>query len=586
MKVNRPSKMIEIDKKDCKQLLTRRMLLAVVSSITLQFFLVCCLILFTNLSTDYVHWLQNTWRTVISLRMWIYLVILAAVIFLQGVFCSKIYLYSPPYYKSRFAKLCATLTVQNLSLKASYIVMGGILTWSHLSLKGGMYSSLTADCSIIYGTCLVEEYYFLLFSGLWSGLYFSVKTNDSMKYFRFPIIAQFKFLRLRQGIYAMLPNLMISSMWSAVYYMTIYYFLGSYCRAALLSMISIQTEVEPLDNMSRLLNLTLILHLWLHQFIFILTISSTYLLFEIYLTEWISFKFSSSGVYNGDASELTLIEALAMDKIPIIQHLGYLDLVTLAQKEKMRRGILFTLSQPGGHPYNWNCIVQKCIDLLKKFSSDFNAISMKPQEQQFCYGTNVLTARIAPVRPAQKEHIYHMRKLVPDVTPVPSTEADTKEAPYSGMFIQKFIKQKGEAFVAYLLSKPLINYIFGEQDDNKIRYVLLNGQLVIWAAEAISSLSVFSLSEDSYGVVQKDVPNIINTLVSVKQVLDKLQKSAVLARKIQTDDKLTKEICTSLRSAIKRSLYRIVTNFEPYVNDLSLESLTIEQLQSFLNYKE
>lgn len=578
--------MIEIDKKDCKKLLTQRMLLAVVSSIIFQFLLVYCLVLFTNLSIDYVHWLSNTWTTVTSLRMWIYLLILTAVTFLQGVFCIKIYLHSPPYYKSRFAKLCATLTVQNLCLKASYIIMGGILVWLHLSLKGGTYSSLTADCSIVYGTCLVEEYYFLLFSGLWSGLYFSIKIDDSMKYFRFSIIAQSKFLRLRQGIYAMLPKLMVSSTWSTLYYMAVYYFLGSYCRRVLLSLISVQTEVEPLDNMSRLLNLTLILQLWLHQFIFILTIRSTYLLFEIYLTEWIPFKFGSSGAYSTDASELTLIDALSMDKIPIMQHLGYLDLVTLAQKEKMRRGMLFTLSQPGGHPYNWNCIVQKCIDVLKKFSYDFNAISIKPQEQQFSYSTNVCTARIVPVQPVQKDYIYHMRKLVPDVTPTLSTETDTKEAPYSGMFIQKFIKQKREAFVAYLLSKPLINYIFGEQDDNKIRYLLLNGQVVIWAAEAISSLSVFSLSEDSYGVVQKDVPNIINTLLSVKQVLDKLQKSAVLARKIQADDKLIKEIFISLKSAIKRSLYRIVTNFEPYINDLTLESLTIEQLQSFLNYRE
>lgn len=384
----------------------------------------------------------------------------------------------------------------------------------------------------------------------------------------------------------MLPKLIISSMWSTLYYMTVYYFLGSYCRGALLSVISVQTEVEPLDNMSRLLNLTLILQLWLHQFIFILTISSTYLLFEVYLTEWISFKFSSSGVYSMDASELTLIDALSMDKIPIMQYLGYLDLVTLAEKEKMRRGMLFTLSQPGGHPYNWNCIVQKCIDILKKFSLDLNAISIKPQEQQFCYSTKVWPARIVqPAQPAQKDRIYHMRKLVPDKPPVLSTEAETKEVPYSGMFIQKYIKQKQETFVAYLLSKPVINYIFGEQDENKIRYVLLNGQLVIWAAEAISSLSVFSLSEDSYGVVQKDVPNIINTLLSVKQVMDKLQKSPVLVRKMPAD-KLIKEIFISLRSAIKRSLYRIVTNFEPYINDLCLESSTIEQLQSFLNYRE
>lgn len=562
----------------------RRMTLAIITSVILQLFLVYCLVLLTNLSMDYAHWLEETWTTVMSPRMWTYFIVLVMVTFLQGFFCSKSYLHPPPYYKSRFVKLCMTLKIQSLLLRASYIVIGGVLVWLHLSLKRGSYSSSIADCSVIYGTCLVEEYYFLLFSGLWSGLYFSIKTGDSTgKYFRFPIIAQSKFFQLRRRIYTMLPTLMISSMWSTLYYMAIYYFMGSYCREALLPTISMQ-EVKPLDTVSRLLNLSLILQLWLYQFIFILIINNTYTLFEIYLTEWTPFKFGLSGAYTPDSSEMTLIDVLSMDKIPIMQHLGYLDLVILAQKEKMRRATLFTLSQPGGHPYNWNCVVQKCTNLLKKFSSDLNAISIKSQDQPFCYSTSMLTTAVPPVQ--QSKHMYHMRKLVPDIAPMLVTEAVATEVPYSGPFIQKFIKQKKEAFVAYLFSKPLINYIFGEQDDNKIRYALHNGQLVIWAAEAISSLSVFSLSEDSYGIVQKDVPTIINALLSVKQALDKLQKSTVLTRKMRADDKLIREIFTSLRSAIKRSLYRIVTNFEPYINDLSLELPTIEQLQSFLNYKE
>ncbi|XP_011704582.1 PREDICTED: nucleoporin NDC1 [Wasmannia auropunctata] len=573
---------MEVDKKSCRELLIQRMTLAVVTSVTLQLFLVCCRVLLANLSVDYARWLEETWITVISPWMWAYLIVLAMVTILQSYFYSKSYLHPPPYYRSRFAKLCMTLRIPNLFLRAFYVVIGGVLVWLHLSLRRGSYSSSTADCSIVYGTCL-EEYYFLLFSGLWSGLYFPIKTGHSAeKYFQFPIIPQSKFFQLRQRIYTMLPTLMISSMWSTLYYMAIYYFMGSYCREALLPLIPMQMEVKPLDTVSRLLNLSLILQLWLYQFVFILITSNTYTLFDIYLTEWTPFKFGLSGAYTPDSSEITLIDVLSMDKVPIMQHLGYLDLVTLAQKEKMRRGLLFTLSQPGGHPYNWNCVVQKSTNLLKKFSSDLNAISSKSQDQALCYTT--LTARVPAV--PQSKYVYHMRKLVPDAAPVLIAEADVKEAPYSGTFIQKFIKQKKEAFVAFLFSKPLINYIFGEQDDNKIRHALHNGQLVIWAAEAISSLAVFSLNEDSYGIVQKDVPTIINTLLSVKQALDKLQKSAVLARKMQADDKLIREIFTSLRSAVKRSLYRIVTNFEPYINDLSLELPIIEQLQGFLNYKE
>ncbi|RLU19778.1 hypothetical protein DMN91_008336 [Ooceraea biroi] len=576
--------MIQPDDKSSKELLTRRIFLAVVSSVTLQFFFVCCLVLFANLSTDYVHWLQETWSIVTSLRMWTFLVIFTTVVFLQAVFCRRVYLHTPPYYKSRFTKLLATFTAQNLYLGTLYVIIGGILIWFHLLLKGGRYSSLIADCSVIHGTCLVEEYSFLLFSGLWSGLYFSFKTRSSIgRYFRFPIIAQSKFFQFRRRIYTALPTLMLSSLWSTLYYMTVYYFVGSYCHMVLLFTISMQAEVE-LDTMSMLLNLSLILQLWFYQFVFVLTINSTYLFFEVYLTEWTQFKFGLSGALSTDGSELTLIEALSMDKIPIMQHLGYLDLVTLAQKEKARRATLFTLSQPGGHPYNWNCVVQRCTDLLNKFSSDLNAISVKPQPPLTCYGKSVLTTMGRPTQ--QKDRVYHMRKLVPDVAPtLTAVETITQETSYTGLLAQ-FVKQKRDAFVTYLLSKPLINYIFGEQDENKIRYVLFNSQPVMWAAEAISSLSVFSLTEDHHGIVQKDIPTIVNALLSVKQALDKQQKSVILARRLQTEDKLIREIFTSLRSAIKRSLYRIVTNFEPYINDLCLESAAVEQLQSFLNYKE
>lgn len=581
------SEMIEIGKKSCKELLRQRMLLASMSSVTLQFLLVCCLVLFANLSTDYTRWLNATWAAFTSLRMWIYLFILTIVVFLQSFFCSKIYLRTPSYHKSRFARLCATLTTQNLLLSGSYIAIGGVLFWLYSSLMAGRYSSPIIECKVAEGKCMMEEYYFLLLSGCWGGLYFSIQnSNITRKYFRFPIIAQSKFFRLRRSIYSVLPKLMFFSTWSTVYYTVAYYFLGSYCRAAL-SAISVQTEQsEVLDTLSKLLSFVLMSRLWLHQFLFVLTLSSTYLLFEVYMTEWVWFKIGTSGAFSADDPELTLTDAISMDKVPIVQHLGYLDLVTIAQKEQSRRVLLFTLSQPGGHPYNWNCVVQKCMDLLRNFTIDLNAICTKSPDRTF-YSAPTLTATMT-TNALHNDYLYRMRKLVQDIPPpmMTATETSTKESVCNGQLIQRSIKQKRDALVAYLLSKPLINYVFGEQEDNKIRYVLSNGQLVIWAAEAISSLTVFSLTEDTYGIVQKDVPTIIYVLLSLKQALDKLHKSNMSSRKAQTDDKSTREIFTSLRSAIKRSLYKIITNFEPYINELYLEPVRIEQLQSYLNYKE
>lgn len=564
----------------------RRMLLAIVSSVALQSLFLCCLVLLVNLRAEYTRWFQQTWATITSLRMWVYHIIIVSLSCLQGILCSKTYLRTATYHKSRFARLCASLTTQNLYLEALHIIIGGILVWLHLSLMGGRYSSLMVECNDTHGTCLVEEHCFLLLSGLWSGLYLSIKTNgfSAFKCFRFPVIVQSKSVRLQRRIYATLPTLIVDSIWSTLYYMIGYYFLGSYCREALLSMFSMRTEYEPLDTISKLLNMRLMSQLWLHQFMFALTISITYLLFEIHLTEWIGFKLYASGVHSGNGSVITLIDALSMHEVPLMQHLAYFDLFTLAQKQQRRRKMLFTLSQPGGHPYNWNSMAKKCIDFLSKFSMDLNAVLTKHQDQTFCYSTKVLSMTVASV--PQMEHSRHMRKLIPDTVPPLATQTDTKEATHAGWHFQRTIKQLQDSFMAYLLTKPLINYIFVEQDDNKIRYVLLNGQPVMWAAEALSFLAVSSLSEDSYGIVQKDLANIIGVLLSVKQALDKLHKSTTLFKKMPMNDKLFREMFVSLRIAIKRSLYRIVTEFKPYLNDFFLEPAQVEQLRSFLDYKE
>ncbi|KAK9302991.1 hypothetical protein QLX08_005168 [Tetragonisca angustula] len=348
-------------------------------------------------------------------------------------------------------------------------------------------------------------------------------------------------------------------------------------------MASAQLESEPLSNISSLLNLSLIFQLWLYQLVFILAIDSMYLMFEIYLTEWVPFEFKQSSVFSTDESGVTLPEVLSIDKVPIMQHLGYLDLVTIAQKDKARRSVLFTLSQPGGHPYNWNCIVEKCTSLIKKFSDDLNAC-IKPQEPKLslCAPSSTIT----DISVFQKQYVYHMRNLIKEEIPICTEQSDMKKDVDSELYIQKFIKTKWSNFLTYLLSKPLIAYIFGEIEGGKVCHILFNGQTVIWAADAISSLAVLSLNEDSYGIAQKDLSLIINTLLTLKQILDKLQRTNLMTKKQNGDDKFIKQIFHSLRAAAKRSLYRIVTNFEIYIGDLELETTTIEQLHSFLAYRE
>ncbi|KAK2587603.1 hypothetical protein KPH14_003730 [Odynerus spinipes] len=577
--------MIENNKKGYRELLMHRMFLAIISNIVLQFFLVSSLIFITNISINIVSWLQNTWEAITSLRMWLYFLVFAFITFLQGIIYSKSYLHHPPYLKNRFLKIQKVFTAQNLLRGMLCILIGSSLAWLHLSLRKSNRNLLIGNCSTMYGSCLIEEHYFLLLGGLWTGLYFFITTSSySLRYFHFTIIPQTKFSQFRKGISSMLPTVASISLWPAIYFVIGYYFLGYHMRNFILCIASVQIETKPLDSFPTLLNASLIFYLWLYQSIFILMNKTMALLFEIFLTEWIPFEIQQNNVFDNNNPSMTLADILSIENIPIMQHLGYLDLITLAQKQKERRSILFTLSQPGGHPYNWNCIIGKCLEIIQKFSDELIAVTVKSKEQQQLPSNSVITNSTMSNMPMfQSEHTYHMRSLVTEM--VPSVNESCKPAE-NEFFIYKYIKTKKEMLVTYFLSKPLIYYVFGEQEDTKLQYALFKAQAVIWAAEAISSLSVVSIKEDSYGIVQKDLPIIINALLALKQSLDKLQKSNILTKKPQNSDRSVKQIFSSLRSASKRSLYRITVGFEDYIYDLALDITVMEQLQPFLNYKE
>lgn len=577
--------MFEINRKDYSGLLKKRMLVALICNVALQFILLCSLIFIINLNLNITLWMQNTWDSILSLKLRIYFLIFVGL--LQGIIYCNYYLHRQPYIKNRFEKLQHIFTSQYLLRGILSVLMGCNVVWLHLSLKKGNHNLLIDNCNILYGSCLIEEHYFLIIGGLWTGFYVFLTTAwSNQRYFHFNIIPLTKFSKFKTGICTILSTLTYISFWPVIYFMIGYYLMGSYMREFILSITSAQIEVKPLDSLSRLLSISLIFYLWAYQSVLIFVSKTTTLLLEIFLTEWIPLEIQQANVFNNNVSMITLADVLSSDDIPMVQHLAYLDLVTLAVKQKTRRKILFTLSQPGGHPYNWNCVIEKVLNLINGFTNELNAITNKPKEH-FSSPNSMLTSLNASNLSAFKsDYIYNMRKLAAETVPSINNSDDSKP-PEVKWLTYKYFLHKKDTIISYLLSKPLIYYIFGEQEDFKVEYALLNAQSVIWAIEAVSSLAIISLEEDSYGIVQKDLPTIFNTLLALKVSVDRLHKSNVLNKKPHNSDKSSaKLIFNSLRSESKRSLYRITIGFQSYINDLSLDPMIVEQLQSFLNYKE
>lgn len=576
-------KLPEMNNTQCKEFLMRRMLFAITTSIITHFILMSGVILVTNLDiTHPLEWIQNTWSVVSCVRMWTYFLIFSIVVLLQGIVCSKDYISAVSYASSRFVKFCHIFTPHNLLVGGLYTLLGGALAWLHLSVEGGRFSSLVKSCEKLQGYCLVEEHFFLLLEGLWIGFYFfSNSIYMGSRNLQFSIIPQSKLSQVKRGIQVIFVNILIDAVWPVIYFVGFYSIFGNYCRNIISSPLSLSIEELPLDRFSRLLSLSLTFYAWLHAVLFILVIYSMHLLFQSFLTEWVPFEIEK--IHCNEKSTMSLADALTMDSIPVFQQLGYLDLVNIAQKDKFRRSVLFTLSQPGGHPYNWNNIVEKSLSLMRKFSDGLNAACSSQKEELSQHSKTVSTLNSQML---EKPYVYHMRSLIPPAAELAvNTPAESKAVPIDN-FVVQYLKNIKKNLISYLLSKRFISFIFAEQFENKLKHVLRDAQAVVWAADGISSLAAVSLIEDPYGIVQKDLPEIIDVLLKLKQSLDKLQKMNVSIRKPMSDDRFLKQMLVNLRSAVKRSLYKIVSHFRNYIDDLALAPVTIDQLQPFFTYRE
>jgi nucleoporin NDC1 len=487
-----------------------------------------------------------------------------------------------------------------LIMGALYSVIGGLITWIYLSLLGGKYGKMAAVCnSDNKKTCLIEGYLFLILNGFWIGIYFFVYDYVfGLKTLLFPVVQQLKFLQVKAELQPLIKQAMTDAVSPTVYFVVLYYWNGQAIRDYVNYFLDYNIEDKSLETVFGLMNVSLLFCLWFFSSTFIFTIYTMKLMFQVHLTEHIIFPVTP--VF-GNSDCLTLHQSLGMTDIPIIQHLGFLDLKILAEKDRERREELFTLSHPGGHPYNWNIVVEESLKLIRSFTEDLNKATTEtqpvPESSEPVITKDYFPSKISAVvstgsYSTPMSGMRNMSLTVQNMCDIslcqsPSNMVHFQSSPVgiSQESIIRILKQYVTQALDVLCRKPGISSIFGEIPDAKMRYHLAQSQPVIWAVQGLSCLAVASFKEDCYGVVQKDLPSIITYLFQLKQALDKPPKVGNYKRsqKIEHYDIKMK---AALRSAVKRGLYGICVTFGDYVKELPLKKEILQQLQNFLMFRE
>ncbi|KAI4459148.1 hypothetical protein MML48_6g00001708 [Holotrichia oblita] len=318
---------------------------------------------------------------------------------------------------------------------------------------------------------------------------------------------------------------------------------------------------------------------WIFSTIYILVMNLMRFFFELFLTEPIDFPILS--ITNND---LTLLNGLSVGNMPIVQHLACFDLFDLSRNSIEKRKVLFTLSQPGNHPHNWNNLISNVLQIVTTFTGAINLsvnailnpesdkkietplVNQQPLIQNYAYNNMRNLSILKPEIPLNLISVTQ-NKVIPFSSPVNV---------FMDMVINKF-----NALIAMIKSKFGINYLFGRLPVKNIQCCLEDGQIIIWIIQGVSNLMIASLKEDSYGIAHKDLPTILSALVELKLSMEKLNRIPTFTRKTQIVDDFNIKMKTGINSAVKRSLYNICKHFRPYINDIPIKKDVLQYLQPY-----
>lgn len=239
---------------------------------------------------------------------------------------------------------------------------------------------------------------------------------------------------------------------------------------------------------------------------------------------------------------------------PILKHLAYLDYCTIS-KTSIRRPKMFELSLPGNQPHLWNKTSLQCLQQLEQ-----QRLALINECERKELGKRLQQAQGNGPKNINSQDLFSPNK---DTTVTAGHKFRTQQ--------QQQPQQNHQITAGYLFE---------------------NLQIVIWSIEGICNLVAASLHEDSYGVVQKNLPSVLTELLALLEACELFAKTSVAQHAVVNN---LKELevsqqemvdASSLKIALKSGIYTITSTFKQHTTSLRLSGGHKKRIMAFLEYDE
>ncbi|KAG5670536.1 hypothetical protein PVAND_000793 [Polypedilum vanderplanki] len=543
---------------ECKKICLNRFKYVLFITATMQYLLF--MIFSIPLNLKYLHpieWFKEFFVILISP--------LTIISVIHGISCLNLLLKEKIYYPTRISRFIKSFTYEVLMTLLNFLI-GLFTARMFVRYLDDYYKSPTIknEDKIVLNEC----YSFLLFCGVFMRLYYHFKYRDhDFEELTFPTVNQSKFSQIKQEFFTSIKSSFAKSLMPTFHFIGFYIFFGSGFSYFLRKIYMLNASNASFwSTFAILFNIRLLFYSYILAAFILSNIKIMKKIVNMFATQ--PHQFSIAGT-----NTLILSKALELNKIKITLHLAAQDLFLLADNANdSRRKEFYSLSIPGGHPHNWKQLVQQILILIDTFSSDLKAnieyVAKNRNNNTSPNNLNIAMSRFYEQKRMIREtnEINGIRSFV--TSPLKVTNEPTVEK--RSQFLMN-VKQK-------LMSNHLIAYLFGEEESGKLNFILSqNSQVIIWVVQGVSAIVARSVKEDNFGIIQHDIKAILKSFIKLKSVLDKAGAINTIAK----DRNLY-----AVKAALRRSLYRIVTEFSSFFDDMMLDPEDIRALQTFVSFKE
>lgn len=586
-----------------------------------------------------VGWLNGCITLLFSLSFWTCVCIFVAVNLVTQLSCAKFNTVRDVVHQSRISAILFPLHPARMFHTLIFMFGGSVSAYNIFGMRSEEVFYFTRFSEKSETFCLNEQLVFGILFGAWLGFYSSVDYFLKKGFhFTFPRVQQQKFFLIKMSVGPCIKQSIVTCLKATRWFYVFYCLFGNIPRDAFINIaeVPLDSGVPALNTISGLVDLSLF---WL-----VLTTGSLILfvwifghkLLVIFHTQRYTFPVESTFSQEQDHR---LCVAIKNRTVLLLKFLAMFDLCHLSQFSSIRRKQIFSLSQPSGRPSNWTDVSTECLYLIDSLTTKLSSeVSLQAHLQQITMDSKQLGSAVRNNGERNGYANGHANgHVVQSPPPYPSpfesplsitkrqtmssspgkvhlwseTSGNAEKVPsprpvqHANVFVRMRTKviDKVDNFVwrlnqvphniaCSLKERPIIGFLFDETPEARTQAIFADCQLHIWAVEALSRLVAASYTEDTFGVVQKSLPDIFISLVSLLQALDKhskltlalTSKPAIQARPPRPQGK--DGLRYQLRATLVASIYRITNIFHEHLRSISMAVEHQKILQSFLEFKE